>query len=49
MSYEEVADTFRECAAFRRWPFEEAERVIQMVGRLEDVADVRTPTALLAD
>jgi hypothetical protein len=48
MSYEEAADTFRACAAFRRWPSEKAERVIQMVGRLEDAGDVRTLTALLA-
>jgi 2-methylcitrate dehydratase PrpD len=48
MSYEEVADKFRECATFSRWPSEKAERVIDMIRRLEDVPDVREVTALLA-
>jgi 2-methylcitrate dehydratase PrpD len=48
MNYEEVADKFRECAAFSRWPSRKAERVVEMVRRLEDLADVRELTALLA-
>ncbi|HSB68944.1 MAG TPA: MmgE/PrpD family protein [Candidatus Methylomirabilis sp.] len=48
MSYEEVADKFRECAAFSRWPSEKAERVIDTVRGLEDLADVRTLTSLLS-
>jgi 2-methylcitrate dehydratase PrpD len=48
MSYEEVADKFRECAAFSRWPSDRAERVIEMVKGLEDLPDVRELTALLS-
>ncbi|MEK6717232.1 MAG: MmgE/PrpD family protein, partial [candidate division NC10 bacterium] len=48
MSYEEVADKFRECAAFSRWPSDRAERVIDMVKRIEDLSDVRELTALLS-
>jgi 2-methylcitrate dehydratase PrpD len=48
MSYEEAADKFRECAAFSRWPSAKAERVVEVVRRLEDLADVRELTALLA-
>jgi hypothetical protein len=48
MSYEEVADKFRECATFSRWPGEKAERVIESVRRLEDLPDVRELTALLS-
>jgi 2-methylcitrate dehydratase PrpD len=48
MSYDEVADKFRECAAFSRWPSAKAERVVEVVRRLEDLADVRELTALLA-
>jgi 2-methylcitrate dehydratase PrpD len=48
MSYEEVADKFRECAAFSRWPAKKAERVIELVKGLEDLPDVRELTALLS-
>jgi len=48
MSYEEVADKFRECAAFSRWPAAKAERVIELVKGLEDLPDVRELTALLS-
>jgi 2-methylcitrate dehydratase PrpD len=41
MSYEEVADKFRECAAFSRWPSEKAGQVVEMVRRFEALADVR--------
>jgi 2-methylcitrate dehydratase PrpD len=47
MSYEEVADKFRECAAFARWPSGKGEQVIDMVGRLEALRDVRELTAPL--
>jgi 2-methylcitrate dehydratase PrpD len=47
MSYEEVADKFRECASFSRWPSEKAEQVIGRVRRLEELSDVREITALL--
>jgi 2-methylcitrate dehydratase PrpD len=48
MSYEEVADKFRECAGFSRWPKDKAERVIELVGGLEELRDVRELTALLS-
>jgi 2-methylcitrate dehydratase PrpD len=48
MSYEEVADKFRECAAFSRWPRDRAERVIELVRGLEGLRDVRELTALLS-
>ena len=48
MSYEEVADKFRECATFSRWPSDKTERVINLVKRLEDLPDVRELTALLS-
>jgi hypothetical protein len=47
MSYDEVADKFRGCAAFAEWPLSKANQVIDMVRRLENVTDVRTLTALL--
>ena len=48
MSYDEVADKFRECAAFSRWPREKAERVIALVRELERLRDVRELAALLS-
>jgi 2-methylcitrate dehydratase PrpD len=48
MSYEEVADKFRECAGFSRWPKDRAERVIELVQGLEELRDVRELTALLS-
>jgi 2-methylcitrate dehydratase PrpD len=47
MSYDEVAEKFRGCAAFAEWPSSKATQVIDMVRKLEDVSDVRTLTALL--
>ena len=45
--YDEVAETFRGCAAFAEWPSSKANQVIDMVRRLEDLSDVGTLTALL--
>jgi 2-methylcitrate dehydratase PrpD len=47
MSYDEVAEKFRGCAAFAEWPSSKANQVIDLVRKLEDVSDVRTLTALL--
>jgi 2-methylcitrate dehydratase PrpD len=47
MSYDEVADKFRECATYSRWPREKAERVIALVKDLENLRDVRELTGLL--
>jgi hypothetical protein len=46
MTYDEVAEKFLGCAAFAEWPRSKANQVIEMVRKLEDVADVRTLTAL---
>jgi 2-methylcitrate dehydratase PrpD len=48
MSYDEVAEKFRECAAFSLWPADKAKRVIELVKGLEDLPDVRELTALLS-
>src|ERR1700676_699524 len=46
MSFDEVAEKFQGCAAFAEWPSSKATQVIEMVRKLESVADVRTLTAL---
>ena len=46
MSYDEVAEKFLGCAAFAEWPSTKATQVIELVRKLEDVADVRTLTVL---
>ena len=48
MSYDEVADKFRECAAFSRWPRQKAEQIIEAVRGLEGLRNVRELTALLS-
>src|SRR5262249_13489086 len=40
MSYDEVADKFRGCAEFAKWPAAKAQSVIAAVKGLETVADV---------
>lgn len=47
MSYDEVAEKFKECADFARWPAGKSERVVALVGELDTVADVRDLTAVL--
>jgi len=34
-TYDEVADKFRDCAAFAQWPGNKAERFISLVAELE--------------
>lgn len=48
MSYDEVADKFRGCAEFARWPSVKAEAVIAAVTSLESLADVGKLTAALS-
>jgi len=48
MSYDEVAQKFRGCAEFGRWPAANTTRIIETVRRLEQLPDVRSLTALLA-
>jgi len=47
MTYDEVADKFRECAEFSRWPRDKAERVVELVRRLENLPIISDLTALL--
>src|SRR5829696_10235079 len=47
MSYEEVADKFRECAAFARFPREKAESVVAMVRDLETLPSIERLMAVL--
>jgi 2-methylcitrate dehydratase PrpD len=47
MSDDEVAEKFRLCAEYAGLPGDRADKVIEMVKRLEELADVRELTALL--
>lgn len=49
MSMDEVADKFRECARYARWPIEKAEQAILLVRRLETVSSVTGLTGCLAN
>ena len=48
MSFDDVAAKFEDCAKFAKWPAAKANQIIAHVRRLEDLADVRTLTALLS-
>jgi len=48
MSEEEVAEKFRDCAAFAGMRAADVEKAIDLILNLEKVADIRTLTALLA-
>jgi len=48
MSYDEVADKFRGCAEFARWPQAKTEDIVETVRSLENLRSVRELTALLA-
>lgn len=47
MSYDEVAQKFRECAQFASWDMGKADEVVAMVARLETLPDVHGLMALL--
>jgi 2-methylcitrate dehydratase PrpD len=47
MTFEEVAGKFRGCAAFAHWPKDKTEKLIEVVGKLEQSSDVRELSALL--
>ena len=49
MSYDEVADKFRGCADFARWPRQKAEAVIEFVKTLDSAPDVSRLTAMLTN
>jgi hypothetical protein len=40
MSYDEVADKFRGCAEFAKWPTAKTESVIASVKSLENLSDM---------
>ena len=46
MSYDEVAEKFRDCAAFAKFPAGKANQIVDVVRRLEELADTRDLTAL---
>jgi 2-methylcitrate dehydratase PrpD len=48
MSFDEVADKFRDCAAFAGWPDDRSRAIVATVRNLEHVADIRALTALCA-
>ena len=48
MTDEEVAAKFRLCAEYAGFPADRAEEVIETVGRLETLPDIRELTAMLA-
>jgi 2-methylcitrate dehydratase PrpD len=48
MSYDEVAQKFRECAEFARWDSGRAEDVVRMVRDLENISEIGRLTAALA-
>jgi len=47
MSFDDVAGKFQDCAAFAKWPKQKADRVVEMVRKLETVGNVRDLTALV--
>jgi 2-methylcitrate dehydratase PrpD len=47
MSYDEVADKFRGCAEFAKWPAAKAESIISSVKSLENVSDMSKLTPAL--
>jgi 2-methylcitrate dehydratase PrpD len=47
MTEEEVAEKFRDCAAFAKIPKDRAEKAIELILDLEKVGDIREVTALL--
>jgi hypothetical protein len=46
MSFGDVTAKFLDCAAYAKWPEAKARAIVEQVRHLEDVADVRTITAL---
>lgn len=48
MSYEQVADKFRDCAEFAHWPKDKSEKTIETVRTLESIPNIRQLTSLLS-
>ena len=47
MSYDEVADKFRGCAEFAKWPKAKSDAVIEFVKNMESAPELSTLTAML--
>lgn len=47
MSFDDVAEKFKDCAAFANWPASHAKSIIETVRKLEELPDVRMLTAML--
>jgi hypothetical protein len=48
MTEEEVAEKFRDCAAFARMSNDNTEKAIELILNLEKVADIRALTSVLS-
>ena len=46
MSYEDVADKFRQCAEYAHWPEAKASKIIEFVKGIENASDMHKLTAL---
>ena len=47
MSYAEVAEKFRGCTEFARWPQDKTEKIISLIAEVESLADLNELTAAL--
>ncbi len=47
MSFDDVAAKFQDCAAFAKWPKQKADRIVELVRKLETLANVRDLAALV--
>ena len=47
MSFDDVAAKFQDCAAFAKWPKQKADRVVDIVRKLETLGNVRDLTAMV--
>ncbi|MGP1614571.1 MAG: MmgE/PrpD family protein [Pollutimonas bauzanensis] len=46
MSYDEVADKFRECCDYANWPKDKAEKIVALVQDIENIKNIRELTLL---
>jgi 2-methylcitrate dehydratase PrpD len=46
MTYDEVAEKFLDCASFAKFPSDKSKKIVEMVRKLEGVADIRALTTL---
>ncbi len=48
MSFDDVAEKFRDCADHAGWPDDRSARAIDLVGRLDELEDVAALTRALS-